>query len=48
MQFIGELAALATSFFFARTALILTQTRRMAGSIELTGRPILGCCRECH
>jgi hypothetical protein len=48
MQFIGELAALATSFFFARTALILTQTGRMVGSIELTARHILGCGKECH
>ncbi|HEY9528627.1 MAG TPA: hypothetical protein VIR02_16170 [Anaerolineales bacterium] len=32
MNFIGELAALATSFFFAMTALIFTQTGRMVGS----------------
>jgi drug/metabolite transporter (DMT)-like permease len=32
MNFIGELAALATSFFFAVTALIFTQTGRMVGS----------------
>ena len=32
MEFIGELAALATSFFFAMTALIFTMTGRMVGS----------------
>lgn len=32
MNFIGELAALATSFFFAFTALIFTTTGRMVGS----------------
>lgn len=32
MDFIGELAALATSFFFAMTALIFTVTSRMIGS----------------
>jgi drug/metabolite transporter (DMT)-like permease len=32
MNFIGELSALATSFFFAMTALIFTQTGRMVGS----------------
>ena len=37
MQFIGELAALATSFFFAMTALIFTQTGRMVGS-QVTNR----------
>jgi drug/metabolite transporter (DMT)-like permease len=33
MDFIGELAALATSFFFAFTALIFTTTGRMVGSL---------------
>ena len=37
MNFIGELAALATSFFFAVTALIFTQTGRMVGS-QVTNR----------
>lgn len=37
MNFIGELAALATSFFFAMTALIFTQTGRMVGS-QITNR----------
>jgi drug/metabolite transporter (DMT)-like permease len=37
MEFIGELAALATSFFFALTALIFTQTGRMVGS-QVTNR----------
>ena len=37
MDFIGELAALATSFFFAMTALIFTQTGRMVGS-QVTNR----------
>jgi len=37
MNFIGELAALATSFFFAMTALIFTQTGRMVGS-QVTNR----------
>lgn len=37
MNFIGELAALATSFFFAITALIFTQTGRMVGS-QVTNR----------
>ncbi len=32
MKFIGELAALSTSFFFAMTALIFTKTGRMVGS----------------
>jgi len=32
MNFIGELAGLATSFFFAVTALIFTQTGRLVGS----------------
>lgn len=34
MRFIGELAALATSFFFAMTGLIFTQTGRMVMSHE--------------
>jgi hypothetical protein len=50
MNFIGELAALATSFFFAITALIFTHTGREVGaqvtnhsgqernSVELTAR----------
>lgn len=37
MKFIGELAALATSFFFAMTALIFTRTGRMVGS-QVTNR----------
>ena len=37
MDCIGELAALATSFFFAMTALIFTQTGRMVGS-QVTNR----------
>jgi drug/metabolite transporter (DMT)-like permease len=37
MNFIGELAALVTSFFFAMTALIFTQTGRMVGS-QVTNR----------
>src|SRR5512134_1664945 len=37
MNFIGELAALATSFLFAVTALIFTQTGRMVGS-QVTNR----------
>jgi len=37
MDFIGELAALATSFFFALTALIFTTTGRMVGS-QVTNR----------
>jgi drug/metabolite transporter (DMT)-like permease len=37
MEFIGEIAALATSFFFAMTALIFTQTGRMVGS-QVTNR----------
>lgn len=37
MNFIGELAALATSFFFAFTALIFTTTGRMVGS-QVTNR----------
>src|SRR5512145_18852 len=37
MEFIGELAALATSFFFATTALIFTATGRMVGS-QVTNR----------
>jgi drug/metabolite transporter (DMT)-like permease len=37
MSFIGELAALATSFFFAMTALIFTRTGRMVGS-QVTNR----------
>lgn len=37
MDFIGELAALATSFFFALTALIFTATGRMVGS-QVTNR----------
>lgn len=37
MNLIGELAALATSFFFATTALIFTQTGRMVGS-QVTNR----------
>lgn len=37
MNFIGELAALATSLFFAFTALIFTKTSRMVGS-QVTNR----------
>ena len=37
MDFIGELAALATSFFFAMTALIFTHTGRAVGS-QVTNR----------
>jgi len=37
MSFIGELAALATSFFFAMTALIFTSTGRTVGS-QVTNR----------
>jgi drug/metabolite transporter (DMT)-like permease len=37
MNFIGELAALATSFLFAMTALIFTHTGRMVGS-QVTNR----------
>jgi len=37
MNFIGELAALATSFFFAMTAMIFTVTGRMVGS-QVTNR----------
>ncbi|MGZ9226684.1 MAG: EamA family transporter, partial [Anaerolineales bacterium] len=37
MNFIGELAALATSFFFAMTALIFTRTGRMVGA-QVTNR----------
>jgi uncharacterized membrane protein len=37
MDFVGELAALATSFFFAMTALIFTATGRMVGS-QVTNR----------
>jgi drug/metabolite transporter (DMT)-like permease len=37
MKFIGELAALATSFFFALTALIFTSTGRLVGS-QVTNR----------
>lgn len=37
MNFIGELAALATSFLFAFTALIFTKTGRMVGS-QVTNR----------
>jgi drug/metabolite transporter (DMT)-like permease len=37
MDFIGELAALATSFFFALTSLIFTTTGRMVGS-QVTNR----------
>lgn len=37
MNLIGELAALATSFFFATTALIFTMTGRMVGS-QVTNR----------
>jgi len=37
MDFLGEIAALATSFFFAMTALIFTATGRMVGS-QVTNR----------
>ncbi|RPI92383.1 MAG: EamA family transporter, partial [Chloroflexi bacterium] len=37
MEFIGEFAALSTSFFFAMTALIFTTTGRMVGS-QVTNR----------
>ena len=37
MDFIGELAGLATSFFFAMTAIIFTSTGRMVGS-QVTNR----------
>ena len=37
MDFIGEIAALATSFFFAMTALIFTATGRIVGS-QVTNR----------
>jgi drug/metabolite transporter (DMT)-like permease len=37
MNFIGEIAALATSFFFAMTAMIFTSTGRMVGS-QVTNR----------
>ncbi|MDD2921890.1 MAG: DMT family transporter [Anaerolineales bacterium] len=37
MKFIGELAGLATSFFFAMTAIIFTMTGRMVGS-QVTNR----------
>ena len=37
MDFIGEIAALATSFFFAWTALIFSATSRMVGS-QVTNR----------
>src|SRR4026208_443461 len=37
MKFFGEIAALATSFFFAMTALIFTSTGRMVGS-QVTNR----------
>jgi drug/metabolite transporter (DMT)-like permease len=37
MDFIGEIAALATSFFFALTALIFTATGRLVGS-QVTNR----------
>ena len=37
MQFIGEVAALATSFFFAITAMIFTATGRLVGS-QVTNR----------
>jgi drug/metabolite transporter (DMT)-like permease len=37
MDFIGEIAALATSFFFALTALIFSTTSRMVGS-QVTNR----------
>src|SRR5688572_6922742 len=37
MNFIGELAGLATSFLFAMTALVFTTTGRMVGS-QVTNR----------
>lgn len=37
MKFIGEIAGLATSFFFAMTAIIFTKTGRMLGS-QVTNR----------
>jgi drug/metabolite transporter (DMT)-like permease len=37
MKFIGEIAALATSFFFAMTAIIFTKTGNMVGS-QVTNR----------
>lgn len=37
MDFVGELAALATSFFFAMTALIFTSTEPIVGS-QVTNR----------
>ena len=37
MNFIGEIAGLATSFFFAMTAIIFTRTGRMVGS-QITNR----------
>ncbi len=37
MKYIGEIAALATAFFFAMTALIFTSTGRMVGS-QVTNR----------
>src|SRR5574338_1120652 len=37
MDFIGEIAALATAFFFAMTALIFTSTGRSVGS-QVTNR----------
>src|SRR5689334_23689669 len=37
MKFIGEIAALATAFFFALTALIFTSTGRAVGS-QVTNR----------
>ena len=37
MNFIGEIAGLATSFFFAMTAIIFTKTGRMVGS-QITNR----------
>jgi drug/metabolite transporter (DMT)-like permease len=37
MNLIGEIAALATSFFFAMTAIIFTKTGRMVGS-QVTNR----------
>ena len=37
MKFFGEIAALATAFFFALTALIFTSTGRSVGS-QVTNR----------
>jgi drug/metabolite transporter (DMT)-like permease len=37
MKFLGEIAALATAFFFAMTALIFTSTGRSVGS-QVTNR----------